>query len=53
MKVSLKWLRDYVPVSLEPKELAHKLTMAGLEVGDVEEVGEGLGRGVRREGARG
>ena len=40
MKVSLKWLRDYVPVSLEPKELAHKLTMAGLEVGGVEEVGE-------------
>ena len=40
MKVSLKWLRDYVPVSLEPKELAHKLTMAGIEVGDVEEVGE-------------
>ncbi len=40
MKVSLKWLREYVPVSLEPKELAHKLTMAGIEVGDVEEVGE-------------
>ena len=33
MKVSLKWLRDYVPVSLDSKELAHKLTMAGLEVG--------------------
>ena len=29
-----------MPVSLEPKELAHKLTMAGLEVGGVEEVGE-------------
>ena len=27
-------------MSLEPKELAHKLTMAGIEVGDVEEVGE-------------
>ena len=40
MKVSLKWLREYVPVSLEPKELAHRLTMAGIEVGDVEEVGE-------------
>ena len=40
MKVSLKWLREYVPVSLEPKELAHKLTMAGIEVGEVEEVGE-------------
>ena len=40
MKVSLKWLQEYVPVSLEPEELAHKLTMAGIEVGDVEEVGE-------------
>ena len=29
-----------MPVSLEPKELAHRLTMAGIEVGDVEEVGE-------------
>ena len=27
-------------MSLEPKELAHRLTMAGIEVGDVEEVGE-------------
>ncbi len=27
-------------MSLEPKELAHKLTMAGIEVGEVEEVGE-------------
>ena len=40
MKVSLKWLQEYVPVSLEPKELSHKLTMAGIEVGEVEEVGE-------------
>lgn len=27
-------------MSLKPKELAHKLTMAGIEVGEVEEVGE-------------
>ena len=39
MKVSLKWLREYVPVSLRPEELAHKLTMAGIEVGEVETVG--------------
>jgi len=32
MKVPLSWLRDYVPVSIPAKELAEKLTMAGLEV---------------------
>jgi len=32
MKISLKWLKDYVPVNVPPAALAHKLTMAGLEV---------------------
>ncbi len=32
MKVSLKWLRDYVEVSLPPEELAAKLTASGNEV---------------------
>ena len=32
MIVSLKWLRDYVDVSLSVKELVHRLTMVGLEV---------------------
>jgi len=32
MKVSLKWLRDYVDIKLAPEELAERLTMAGLEV---------------------
>lgn len=32
MKVSLKWLRDYVDVSLPAAELAERLTMAGIEV---------------------
>ena len=35
MLVSLKWLRDYVDCSLDPRELAEKLTMAGLEVESV------------------
>lgn len=39
MRVSLKWLADYVNVTLPPKELAHRLTMAGLEVETVHEVG--------------
>jgi phenylalanyl-tRNA synthetase beta chain len=32
MIVSLEWLRNYVKVSLPVEELAHHLTMAGLEV---------------------
>jgi phenylalanyl-tRNA synthetase beta chain len=39
MKVSLKWLRDYVDVKLAPKELAERLTMAGLEVKGIETIG--------------
>ncbi|HCY88486.1 MAG TPA: phenylalanine--tRNA ligase subunit beta [Desulfobacteraceae bacterium] len=36
MKVSLSWLRDYIPVDLDPKDLSDRLTMAGLEVDAVE-----------------
>jgi len=32
MKVSLKWLKDYIDVSLPPADVANKLTMAGIEV---------------------
>src|SRR3989338_6321287 len=32
MKFSLQWLKDYVDVSVSPEALAHRLTMAGLEV---------------------
>ncbi|HAV10623.1 MAG TPA: phenylalanine--tRNA ligase subunit beta [Dehalococcoidia bacterium] len=39
MKVSVKWLRDYVPITETTSEIAHKLTMAGLEVEDVEVIG--------------
>jgi phenylalanyl-tRNA synthetase beta chain len=39
MKVSLKWLRDYVDIKLAPKELTEKLTMAGLEVKSIETTG--------------
>ena len=33
MLVSLKWLKDYVDIDLNTRELSDKLTMAGLEVG--------------------
>ena len=32
MKVSVNWLRELVAVDLTVDEIAHKLTMAGLEV---------------------
>ena len=39
MLVPLSWLRRYVPISLPPRELAHLLTMAGTEIGEVKEIG--------------
>ena len=36
MQVSLRWLKDYVDIEIEPELLAEKLTMAGLEVEAVE-----------------
>lgn len=42
MKVSLSWLREYVPISMETQELADALTMCGLEVEAVENRYESL-----------
>ncbi|MCH8205659.1 MAG: phenylalanine--tRNA ligase subunit beta [Chloroflexi bacterium] len=39
MRVPLSWLKKYVPIVLPPEELAHRLTMAGVEVGQVEQIG--------------
>jgi phenylalanyl-tRNA synthetase beta chain len=35
MKVSLSWLRDYVPIEMDPADLAEALTMVGLEIESV------------------
>jgi len=32
MKISLKWLDEYIDLKLAPQELAERLTMAGIEV---------------------
>lgn len=37
MKVSYNWLKDFVEIKIPPKELADKLTMAGLEVTSLQE----------------
>ncbi len=39
MKVSLKWLRDYVDIDQDAKAVADYLTMAGLEVDAIEDAG--------------
>ena len=40
MRVSLRWLEEYVAVNLPAAELAHKLTMAGIEVAQVIHIGD-------------
>ena len=39
MRVSLKWLQDYVDIVLSPDDLAHRMTMAGIEVAAIERTG--------------
>ena len=40
MKVPLSWLREYIDIKLPPKELAHRLTMAGVEVSHIQKSGK-------------
>ncbi len=35
MLIPFSWLSQYVDITLPPEELAHRLTMGGIEVGDV------------------
>jgi phenylalanyl-tRNA synthetase beta chain len=39
MKVSLKWLKDYIDISLPAAEIANCLTMAGIEVKSTQIIG--------------
>ncbi len=39
MNVPMKWLHDFVNPGVTPQELAYRLTMAGLEVEKIDEVG--------------
>lgn len=39
MKVPLSWLKDFVDLTLDIPELAHRLTLAGLEVEEIRFVG--------------
>lgn len=39
MKISYKWLKEFIDLGLSPEETAEKLTLIGLEVEEVEEYG--------------
>ncbi|MCJ7567648.1 MAG: hypothetical protein MUO58_08920, partial [Anaerolineales bacterium] len=39
MKVPITWLREFVDIELPIPELAHRLTLAGLEVEEIRFVG--------------
>jgi phenylalanyl-tRNA synthetase beta chain len=43
MRVPLSWLKDYVDIEMSPEELAHTLTMAGLEVEAIDYIGRDWG----------
>jgi phenylalanyl-tRNA synthetase beta chain len=40
MKVPVSWLKDYVDITVGIEDLAERLTLAGLEVGAIERVGD-------------
>jgi phenylalanyl-tRNA synthetase beta chain len=40
MKVPMKWLAEFVKADLSPQDLAHRLTMAGLEAEKITRIGE-------------
>jgi len=49
MKISEQWLRDWISPRLSTRELAERLTLAGLEVGSVTPVAASLGQVVAGE----
>ncbi|HXG24942.1 MAG TPA: phenylalanine--tRNA ligase subunit beta, partial [Chthonomonadales bacterium] len=42
MRLPVEWIKEYVPVEADAEELAHRLTMAGLEVEEIEETEQGV-----------
>jgi len=42
VRVSYKWLQEFVDIDISPQELADRLTLAGITVEGVLEIGEGV-----------
>ncbi len=40
MKIPLSWLKDFVEITLSPAALAERLTLAGMEVESINQIGE-------------
>ena len=40
MRVPISWLREYVEIVLPIEELAERLTLAGMEIDSIEQIGE-------------
>src|SRR3970040_2032902 len=53
MKVPLSWLREFVDIDVPVSDLAHRLTLAGLEVESLHFIGLPLEEGGGDSGARG
>lgn len=49
MRVSLNWLKEFVDIEMDVDRLAELLTVSGLEVEDLERVGEGLSEVISAE----
>jgi phenylalanyl-tRNA synthetase beta chain len=42
MKISYNWLKEYIDLELSPNETAEKLTLLGLEVEEIQQIGSGF-----------
>ena len=41
MRLPIEWLKEFVAIKLSPEQLAERLTMAGLEIGAIEQTESG------------
>ncbi len=51
MQVPISWLKEYVDLNLPLKQLAERMTLAGLEVEGIEHTGDIVGPGNYRRRA--
>src|SRR6266498_5950172 len=42
MRVPLSWLREFVPIDTDPDELATRLSLTGIKVEEVIQIGSGI-----------
>jgi phenylalanyl-tRNA synthetase beta chain len=49
VKVSYKWLKEFIDMNLSPKEVADKVTMAGIEVSSVDSLDKGIRKVITAE----